>query len=304
MKLFDKVFRRPMPESTVADEMKCRKDRFFRDIEKQKDLRRQKLQQVSNNLMSNYTDKVAELGEEGARLWYQSEFERANQESAVKIKACEMYLYEDDFFRIVKSSPEIAAVSAEGHPFISSKPEAISEDLYKTYGLCFTTASSAIMYLSYGDEIAKLNFDPKAIEAFGLSDEIIMETTHQDPEFNADKLLIESKESLKFPETLKNIIRMSSDDALYRAIVGQQTLKYENAFKSFGCIDTLHAWQNVMKCANEFTPLTHQSCKFIRDNIDSIIPDFTIEDKIANLKNDAKETINTYGDMPKREEER
>lgn len=287
----------------VPDESREKKE-FFENIESQHRLLSQKCDELFKYISETFDTKIIEMGAEAARQWRESLIENTKNKYAVKIKAKDMHHFGENFYRITKSSVEAALKSTEAHPYVSSKPNTVSEDVYGTYGLCFTTAKDVVRYLGYGDELSELNFNKDEIKRFGLEDEVVGSTPHETNEYFAKKVLIKDVESLKFPETLKKIIKNSSNQSLLMTICAQDVLKYDEHFKRLGFIDTQKAWGNVMMCASSFDRASNEMCDFIRNNIDRIIPDLTIDDKIAQINSSAMESIRAHNHGDNFEKER
>jgi hypothetical protein len=283
MKFFkrkEKVLDTPIkPENKVHD-----KESLLADIEE----RRQNAEKIANEIYDKVEkespQKMAELSYEEYCKWFSNSIERAKKNTEITIPAKNMHFFGERFFRIIKSSPQIAENSIEGHPFIKSEPGQVSKDVNGEYGLCFVTANNAIQYLSYGDGIAEIDFNPEELSKFNLSESSICYTPHGNVrEFNASELLIKDKFLLNSPENLKLIIKMSDDDSFSRALSTQDTLKYSEYFKKFGFEETARAWDNVMLFAEKYKENTSVDAHFIREHIDQIIPEITIDAKLNSF---------------------
>lgn len=239
---------------------------------------------VFEKLQTVFLQKVKEVGPEAAMEWANKEVERSKGDSDIKIYSSDMHYFEKRFFRITKSSPEVADASAEGHLFVPSVPCQISSDVSGTYGLCFAFENDIIRYLGYGDELSEINFNEDELKAVGLENEPVVYTPHENSEFHSLNLLVKSKESLMFPSTLKKIIELSDNESLRSVISSQNVLRFEEFFKRIDFKDTAHAWHNVMDCAQRLKSLTDENLNFIRNNIDQIIPEITLDDEIAKLE--------------------
>lgn len=303
MGFFNKIFRLKSKQVPHTEQIKD-KQSFLEYVDKQLALRNQRANDVYSFANDEYFRKIEEIGQDKADEWYKAELAKAKCESQVQVRSNDMHYFEERFFRITKSSPDIAKLSAEGRHFIHTIPGTIAHDAYGTYGLCFTTASSVIEYLGYGDELTELNFNQSALANAGLSEEMVSYTPHGTKEYFAQSLLIKSKESLAFPETLKKAIKFSDNQSFFTVLTCQSVLRFEEQFTKFGLTDTLHAWQNVMKCARDLEPLTEDKLNFIRENIDKIIPEFTLDDKIAELKTDGTGFAKEGNTFVQSEEER
>ena len=237
---------------------------------------------------------MTELSYEEYYEWFSNSIEKAKKSAEIIVLAKNMHFFGERFFRIIKSSPEIAKNSIEGHSFIKSEPGQISKDVNGEYGLCFVTANNAILYLSYGDGVAEIDFNPEELNKFNLLESSIHYTPHDNVcEFNGSELLIKDKFLLDSPENLKLVIKMSDDDSFGRALSTQDTLKYSEYFKKFGFKETAQAWDNVMLFAEKYNENTSVDARFIREHIDQIIPEITIDMKINSFANNENVKENT-----------
>ena len=293
MGLWSKIFKQTKPSSFAQEHSvpAMGKETFLAKLASLESIRRQKADEAYALIEKEFPRKMEKLGQEAAESWCREIIEKANRETYITVRSDEMHYLDERFFRITKSSHQAASLSQEGHPYIRTVPGEISNDIYGTYGLCFTSGKDIILYLGYGDELAEINFEQQALLSAGISSEPIVVTNHQTQEYNAKNLLIKSKESLKFPETLKTAIRLSSNDSLRSAIGSQDALHFEKRFTNFGFKETAAAWNNVVECARSFPVLNDAACEFIRENIDQIIPELTIDDIITRAQSESSEVL-------------
>ena len=280
------------------------KDSFYKYVNKQIQLREQATNFVYDSVNESLSRKIEELGLEAAVQWASAEIEKAKEATFVKIRSSDMQYCEQRFFRITKSSTAIASASAEGHPFIPSVPGQVSSDIYGAYGLCFVPECNIIGYLGYGDELTEINFDRKALANVGLSEEIVIYTPHKDKEYRAFNLLVKTKESLMLPGTLKKVIKCSDNESFRKALISQDILRFDDYFKKFGLNDTACAWRNIMECARSLGKLNDEALNFLRTNIDEIIPEFTLDDIVAKLKDENNSSLIELNRFTQSEEER